>query len=87
MPEGLTLRDYFAAHASDADVDSLRHTVPKVQMFRSGYAGHRLVAEGCEPRNWRQLARYIHADRMLSARAANMDKQNYPSTPADETVA
>ena len=55
---GMTLRDYFAAKATDADVkeqvDLLREVSPM-----------RMLPEG-----WRATCRYMHADAMLKAREA-----------------
>jgi hypothetical protein len=53
---GMSLRDYFAVHASDADIQSLA--------FK--------VTERSRPGNWRQLAHYLHADNMLAAREAKV---------------
>lgn len=55
--EGMTLRDYFAAHASDADIEAMRERTKRE---------HGLF----EPDNWRQVARFMHADLMLKARSA-----------------
>ena len=51
---GLTIRDYFAAKATDKDIEAV---------------GDEQVAAGCG-RPTRQEARYIHADQMLAARKA-----------------
>jgi hypothetical protein len=50
---GLLIRDYFAAHASEQDIEDL-------------------IAEaaGTWPMPTRQCARYMHADKMIQARAA-----------------
>ena len=52
--EGMTLRDYFATHASDADVAIQGEEI----RIKTGIG------------NWRSIARYMHADEMLKARAA-----------------
>lgn len=55
---GMTLRDYFAAHASEQDVQH--------------YCGQIRAASdiGVLPDNWPTIARYMHADAMLKARSA-----------------
>jgi hypothetical protein len=57
---GLSIRDYFAAHASDEDVRA------QGEVLRD-----RLLAQnqiGILPDAWRLIARYMHADAMLKAR-------------------
>lgn len=67
--EGMTLRDYFAAHAAEEDIKALRNLVPKVAVVRNNYGpGPAFSEDRAEPKNWRQLARYLHADLMLKAR-------------------
>jgi hypothetical protein len=56
--EGMTLRDYMAIHASEDDVSDAAE-----EAF--GMDGR------AYPRNWRQVARYFHADAMLAARGGN----------------
>ena len=69
--KGMGLRDYFAAHASDADVEALRDSVPRCTMVvDDGGFGNKRVMHNALPTNWRQIARYLHADRMLAVRAA-----------------
>ncbi len=55
---GLTLRDYFATHASDEDVKAQRELIRAKSEF------------GILPDDWPSVARYMHADAMLKARAA-----------------
>jgi hypothetical protein len=64
---GMTLRDYFAAKASDADIEDLREKTKRqtVQVNSMGRREISLVV----PRDWRQIARYIHADAMLAERS------------------
>ncbi len=52
----LTVRDYFAAHASDSDIKHWED----VLRLRSD---HRMLPDG-----WRAIARYMHADAMIAAR-------------------
>lgn len=52
---GMTLRDYFAAHATEADIQ-----------YYSLYAEYN--SNGMMPKNARVLARYFFADDMLEAR-------------------
>ncbi len=59
---GMTLRDYFAAKASDQDV-SLQGETLRVQIAQSN-------GVGILPDDWRATARYMHADAMLAAREA-----------------
>ena len=65
---GMTLRDYFAAKASDKDIDKMREFVPAVDKVKDLGDGNKRVFYGAEPDNWRQVARYLHADAMLKAR-------------------
>jgi hypothetical protein len=56
---GMTLRDYFAAHASDADIDK----------FMPETIGDRIRMEKEDgQKRTRQRARYLHADAMIEAR-------------------
>ena len=64
---GVTMRDWFAAHASDADIEALRLRTKREQV-RTDRWGRREVGL-FEPDNWRQIARYMHADLMLKARS------------------
>jgi hypothetical protein len=54
--EGMTLRDYFAAKATDEDVKAKAEVLREVSPIR-------ILPEG-----WRSIARYMHADDMLKAR-------------------
>ncbi len=67
--EGMTLRDYFAAHATEEDICTAMDLVKKVEQVRDLDSGHKVIERGY-PDNTRQLARYIHADAMLKARDA-----------------
>jgi hypothetical protein len=51
---GMTLRDWFATHATEADIAAVR--------------GHGLAADLANGLGTRYEARYIHADAMLRAR-------------------
>jgi hypothetical protein len=53
---GMTLRDYFAAKATDEDVNAKAGVLREVSPMR-------ILPEG-----WRSTARYMHADDMLKAR-------------------
>lgn len=57
---GMTLRDYFAATASDQDV-SFQGEILREQISRS-------KGIGVLPDYWRATARFMHADAMLAAR-------------------
>ncbi len=65
--EGMTLRDYFAAHATEEDICTAMDLVKKVEVVRDLGNGHKVIERGY-PDNTRQIARYIHADAMLRAR-------------------
>ena len=58
--EGMSLRDYFAVHASDADLKAQADFLREAQRKQYGAA--------ILPDNWTALARYMHADAMLEAR-------------------
>lgn len=58
--QGMSLRDYFAVHASDADLKAQADILREDQ--RKQYGAPIL------PDNWTSLARYMHADAMLEAR-------------------
>ena len=64
---GMTLRDYFAAHATEEDICTAMGLVKKVEQVRDLGNGHKVIERGY-PDNTRQLARYIHADAMLKSR-------------------
>jgi len=66
---GMTLRDYFAAHATEEDICTAMDLVKKVEQVRDLGDGHKVIERGY-PSNTRQIARYIHADAMLKAREA-----------------
>ena len=68
---GMSLRDWFATHATEEDIKALRNLVPKVVEIRDNYGpGPAFIEHRAEPKNWRQVARYLHADMMLKARRA-----------------
>jgi hypothetical protein len=52
--DGMSLRDWFATHATEADIAAVR--------------GHGLAADLANGLGTRYEARYIHADLMLKAR-------------------
>lgn len=67
--DGMTLRDWFATHATEEDIEALRNLIPKVVEIRNNYGpGPAFIEHRAEPKNWRQVARYLHADAMLKAR-------------------
>jgi hypothetical protein len=65
---GMTLRDYFAAHATDDDICSAMDRIPKVETVRDLGNGHKVIERGYPP-NIRQMARFMHADAMLAERS------------------
>lgn len=68
---GMSLRDWFATHATEEDIEALRNLIPKVVEIRDNYGpGPAFIEHRAEPKNWRQVARYLHADMMLKARQA-----------------
>lgn len=65
---GLSVRDYFAVHASEQEVQQMLVRVPHVtKITESG--GRKTEAQGL-PDNANQIARYMVADAMLKAREA-----------------
>jgi hypothetical protein len=66
--DGMTLRDYFAAHATDDDICSAMERIPKVETVRDLGNGHKVIERGYPP-NIRQMARFMHADAMLAERS------------------
>ena len=58
---GMTLRDYFAVHAS---ADDLRTHIEAIREEQRKQCGAAIL-----PDKWASLARYMHADAMLKARA------------------
>ena len=64
---GMTLRDYFAAHATEEDICIALDLVKKVELMIDAGDGIKAIKR-VYPENARQLARYIHADLMLNAR-------------------
>lgn len=67
----VSLRDWFATHATEADIQAARHLVPMVTEVLNNFGPGPAFTEGrVEPKNWRQVARYLHADMMLKARQA-----------------
>jgi hypothetical protein len=65
---GMTLRDWFATHATEEDICSAMEHIPKVETVRDLGNGHKVIDRGY-PRNIRQMARYIHADAMIQERS------------------
>lgn len=64
---GMSMRDYFAAHANETDIQSRILSIPKVkQVFDAGNGKKEVRVE--PPFNAREIARYMHADAMLAAR-------------------
>lgn len=64
---GMTLRDYFAAKASEEDIQEWVNVVPKVERVFDAGNGRKEV-RFAQPSNVREIARYMHADAMLKAR-------------------
>jgi hypothetical protein len=60
--EGMTLRDYFAARASEDDIRAQGEWIRAEVQTQYGH--------GVLPEGWRTKARYMHADEMLKARAS-----------------
>lgn len=65
--DGMTLRDYFAAHASDEDIADQMLNIAKVHTAVPSGTGMKYLVRDY-PDNARQIARYRHADAMLEAR-------------------
>ena len=66
--QGASLRDYFAVHASEEDIESFIDAVPLGRRVQDKDNKQIQIIHNCRPDNWRQIARYMHADAMLSAR-------------------
>lgn len=58
---GMTLRDYFATHATEDDLREQAEVIRARQIRENGL--------GILPDGWRSRARYMHADAMLAARS------------------
>jgi hypothetical protein len=65
---GMTLRDYFAAKASDEDIAVIMAGMPDTERIFKGPDGGKQIIRS-RPENARQIARYMHADAMLKERA------------------
>lgn len=57
---GMSLRDYFAVHASRQDVEAQAEVIRMKTLAKKGV--------GVLPDGWQTTARYMHADAMLEAR-------------------
>lgn len=68
VSQGLSQRDWFAAHASEEDILYHRRSVPKVATVVEDDFTGRKNCFNLEPADWREQARYLHADAMLKAR-------------------
>jgi hypothetical protein len=64
---GISLRDYFAIHATEDDICMALEFIEKVDVVKDLGNGIKTIQKGY-PDNARHLARYIHADAMLKAR-------------------
>lgn len=64
---GLSLRDYFAAHATEWDVQNAIEDLGGAHVYHQAKQAFRACRTGAE-RN--AVARYFHADAMLQARQA-----------------
>lgn len=58
--DGMTLRDYFAVHASEQDIRN-QAEVLRLALVKAGLMD-------VLPDDWRLTARYMHADAMLAER-------------------
>lgn len=64
----IDLRDYFAAMATEKDIEDMLDYIPEQDNIEySGHGGKRHITKGL-PQHWRHTARYLHADMMLQAR-------------------
>lgn len=67
---GMTLRDYFAAHADAAEIQHMLGKIPKVKKIHQDDNG--TYYSNMEiPDNAYQIAKYMCADAMLAARESN----------------
>lgn len=68
MIDGMGLRAYFAAHASEADVESMRDKIAtQDRVIKNPATGWCEVLKGQLPPDWRALARFMFADQMMQA--------------------
>jgi hypothetical protein len=65
--QDFTLRDQFAATATEEDIAAQKSKVPVIERAVIGSDGTNHTQK-VMPADWRQLARYLHADAMLRAR-------------------
>jgi hypothetical protein len=65
--KGMTLRDYFAAQASEEDLKVQSKVM--IDQIRARMSREQFCFD-CLPDDWRVKARYMHADAMLKARTA-----------------
>lgn len=79
----VSMLDYFAAHASDADVESYRHLILKVSTVGTDANGCKRIVENCEPTGWRTAARFMHAASMVTM--ADRYRVNPPRRALGET--
>lgn len=61
----LSLRDYFAAKASEEDIQEQKRSISECEVIRKDAFGSCYKSRGL-PINWRQIARYMHADAMIA---------------------
>jgi hypothetical protein len=67
VPNDLRLLDFLAAHASEEDIQSVKHLIKERQItLKNPTTGYTMTWS--LPKHWRQLARYLHADLMMDAR-------------------
>lgn len=69
------MRTLFASTATDLDIESCRHLVPHGDKVVEGGPGQLRIKRNAEPDNWRQQARFIHANLMI---AESMKVQKIP---------
>lgn len=63
---GMTLRDYFAAHATEEDIADQMYRIKRIKKAVPDGNGMTRVVSTL-PDNARQIARYLHADDMIRA--------------------
>lgn len=65
----IDLRDYFAAMATEKDMEEMRDYIAFQEEAEYKMSGNiKRYEKNSLPQHWRHTARYLHADMMLQAR-------------------
>lgn len=63
----LNNRDYFAIHASEEDIQEMLQYIKDVEVVSTKPSGSKFITKS-KPKDYRQIARYLHADKMIFQR-------------------